>query len=463
MLLEIANFTAPGLRRTENRYGEKTDASMRYEKGVDTERVNLGLAMSVQLFKEFYPECEFVAYGDNYVEKTERAVIKVPQQFLDDRLGKVIPRETIEQILRTLEYDVTFEDGVYTCVAPIDRSTGDVSMKDDVLGDLARILSYDSFEPTPMKMRFEHAVNQPDWNLQRGLREYLAFRCGFNEIFTYPWIDEKFINAAEIDKTDAVKLATPPAPELAYVRQSLVPGCIEAVAKNLRYFDTFKIFEMAQCFEVGEYHPSTQAECLPAHRMMLTGAVVSKDARDAFFTVKGAAEGMVRTCQMEGYEFKQVQKPSWADSKVWLNLVLNGEIVGSIGLLKVSAMNAAGIKRVQVGVFEINVDMLKPLPSRDNVFQHLPLYPLVEQDLSVLVDESVKWGDIKESLKYMVKDIEFIEEYRGKQIPAGKKSLMFRVWIGDDKGTMNAKQIDKKMGGIIKILQKQHRASLREE
>jgi len=85
------------------------------------------------------------------------------------------------------------------------------------------------------------------------------------------------------------------------------------------------------------------------------------------------------------------------------------------------------------------------------------------QDLSILVDESVKWHDVSEAVRHMVKKYEFIEEYRGKQIPEGKKSLVFRVWIGNDDSTMTSKQIDKKMAAVMKSLQKKCGAALREE
>ena len=105
--------------------------------------------------------------------------------------------------------------------------------------------------------------------------------------------------------------------------------------------------------------------------------------------------------------------------------------------------------------------MLAPYPSRTNEYKHLPTYPLVEQDLSLLVDESVTWEQIRESIKYMVKELKFVEEYRGKQIPAGKKSVMLSLKIGNDDSTMTSKQIEKKMNGIIKVLSNKCKAELR--
>ena len=166
-------------------------------------------------------------------------------------------------------------------------------------------------------------------------------------------------------------------------------------------------------------------------------------------------------CSSDLLSFAQEIKPAWADEKVWLNVMKGKDIVGSIGLLSVAALSDAGVKNLSAAAFEIDTDKLTPYPSRTNEFKHLPQYPLVEQDMSILVDESVKWADIQGSVDKMVKEIHFVEEYRGKQIPEGKKSVMFSYKIGNDDSTMTSKQIEKKMGAIINVLQKKVGAELR--
>ncbi len=461
VLLEVADFAAAGIRRTERKFDEKTDAAQRYDKGVDTQRVELGVCLALNLFKEIYPECRFTAFGDCYPVQTEKAEIDITQEFLDRRLGEVIERSEIEDILARLGYEVEFENGTYHCKAPTWRSTGDVSIHDDILGDIARLIGYEYFKKQPLRISFEHSINQVRTDVTRRLREYLAFRCGFNEVFTYPWIDEKYIKAAGIDTDKSVRLATPPAPELSILRSSLIPGMLEAIDKNERYFDEFCIFENTQVFEKGEYHPSTEEETLPVHRNLISGVAAGKNAPVLFYRVKGVIEGMSGYCHCEELSFKQVSQPSWADSKVWLNVCSGKTVIGSIGLISVQSLTESGIKNVKAAAFEIDTDKLTPYPSRTNEYKHLPTYPLVEQDLSLLVDETVTWEQIRESIKYMVKELKFVEEYRGKQIPAGKKSVMLSLKIGNDDSTMTSKQIEKKMAGIIKVLGNKCKAELR--
>mgnify|MGYP000898746826 FL=1 len=464
VVLEVANFTAGAIRNTGKRFDEKTDASIRYEKGIDTQRVDQGLALGIKLFKEIFPEAEFTAFKDVNPIETKRAEVDVTKAFLDTRLGKVLDDNEISDTLGRLGFDVEFKNGVFRTVAPTWRSTGDISMRDDVLGEIARLVGYENFEAKPLPVNFENAVHQIEMDLNRHLREHLAFRCGFNEIFTYPWIDEKYIKAAKINMAKGVRLATPPAPELATLRQSLVPGTLEAVVKNLRYYDEFKIFEVAEVFEKGEFHPSSEDETLPIHKLMLTGAVVGKDAKSLFFDAKGVVESLPRYCHMNGYQFKQIEKPSWADSEVYLNIINDEkEVIGSLGLVSVATLSDAGVKKASAAVFELDVKKLVPFTSRTNEFEHLPQFPLVEEDLSLLADEDVKWEDIYEAIKYMAKEVSFIEEYRGSQIPEGKKSIMIRIKLGNDDSTMTAKQIEKKTKNILNVLAKKTGVTLREE
>lgn len=462
IVLEIANFAAPTIRKSGKKFDEKTDASIRYEKNIDTDRVDQGIALSLELIKELFEDSKIIAYGEQYPEKTDRAVIDISKEFLDTRLGKELDNKVIEKILINLGYDVEYKNNNYHVTAPVWRSTGDVSIKDDVLGDVARILSYQSFESKPLTIKIEHSINQNKYLLERRIKEYLAFRCGFNEIYTYPWIDVKYINAAKIDVTNAVKLATPPSPELANLRISLVPGMLEAISKNLRYYDNFKMYEMTQVFEQGEYHESTKEEVLPVHKHYLAGCIVGKDAKDIFFQLKGVIEDLSSYTHMESLSLVKKEKPSWADINAYLNIVKDNEIIGSIGLVSIATMADAKIKHTNVAMFEINIEKLVPYTSRTNKYKVLPLYPLVTKDLSIIVDNEVSWDMICETVSKRVKTLDFVSEYRGNQIPKNKKSITLRVEIGNDDSTMTSEQITEVMNGIIKSLEKKCGAQIRE-
>ncbi len=463
VLLEVANFEASTIRKSEKKFDEKTDAGIRYEKGIDTQRVEQGVNLALMLVKEIFPNSKIIAYSDEYKVKTQRAKIDVTKEFLDVRLGTVIEQKEIERILTKLGYDVKFENGVYHVIAPVWRSTGDVSLRDDVMGDIARIIGYDNFKPKPLPIKIEHSVIQNNVLLERRIREYLSFRCGFDEVITYPWIEDKYIDAAGLDKTKMVRLATPPSPDMAHLRSSLIPSMLDSVVKNLRYFDDFKIYELTQVYEKGEYHESSEDEALPIHKKMLAGAVVGKNASEILYELKGVLEAMASFCHMEDIELKVGDKPAWADINAHMNIIKDGEVIGCMGLASIKTMLETKIKHTNVAMFEINVEKLVPFTSRTNEYKHLPGLPLIEKDLSILVDENVTWEQISDSIAPHVNEVIFVEEYRGGQVPEGKKSIMLKMKIENNETTMTSEEINKIIDKIVKALFYKLGANLREE
>lgn len=463
ILLEIANFTASAIRKTGKRFTEKTDASMRYEKGLDTQKIDEALSLALSLIKEIFPESKIVKFNDVYPNETQKNKIAVSEDFLNTRLGKKIPIETIKRILSSLGYEVEYDNGVYNVTVPTWRSTGDVTLKDDVMGDIARILSFDSFEAKPINITLEHSIKQPHILLERRIKEYLSYRCGFYEIYTYPWIDEKYINAAKIDTSKSLKLATPPAPELSYLRSSLIPGMLEAISKNLRYFDEFKLYEMKEIYQKGDYRPSSDDEILPIQTKFLTGCVVGRNAKDIFFEAKGVIENLSRYCHMEDIKFEYSQKPAWADMNAYLNITKDNEIIGNLGLLSIQTMADSKIKRTNVAMFEINADKFVAFDSRTNKYEKLPELPLVEKDLSILVDKNISWKSIEQSVEKFVKEVEFVGEYNGNQVPEDKKSITLKVKLLNEGSTMTSEEINDKMNKILNSLEKNCGAKLREE
>ena len=463
ILVEIASFDRTTIRKNEKRFAEKTDSGIRYEKGIDTARVEQAVSLTLALIKEIYPNSNIIAYTDNYIKPTETIDIDVSREFLNAKSGYVIDDKDVKKILTRLGYKINDDGSVYHVTTPVWRSTGDVSIKNDVLGDIARIVGYDNFNPKPIPINVDHAVIQLDVLLEKRIREYLSYRCGFDEVMTYSWVADKYLDILNIDKTRLVKLATPPSPELSYLRNSHIPSMLEVISKNLRYYETFKVYELGQVYEKGEYSPSTPDEVLPIHKKMITGAIVGRDAVDIFYELKGVIENMSRYCHMESIKLEQIEKPNWADINAYLNITINNEIIGSLGLLSVQVMNDSKIKRTNVAMFEINMNKLVPYDSRTNKYERLSELPLVEKDLSIIVDENIKWNSIEESIKSLVKEIEFVDEYKGNQIPENKKSITLKVRMINDSVTMTHEEINEKIKNILNILHDKCGAELRVE
>ena len=468
VILEIANFQAAGIRRTALRYDNRTEASARYEKAIDPERCDQALDLSMQLFGDLYPEMKVTGLSDLYPEHLKQAEIDVTLSWLERRLGKSLTPDDVKKKMELLGYQVFFDGDNMHVVVPTWRSTGDVSIKADIMEEVARMYGYENFEAAPITTSFDGAINQLDKDLERKIKEYLSFRCGMQEIFTYPWMDELYVNAV-LQSTDGIlALSTPPSPAERFVRSSLLPNLCKAVVKNERYFDEFSIYETAQVFRDENYTtPYDPREKLPSQRKHVAGAFVcgGKDVTTLFRKAKGVLEMMPRYTHMEGFTFKQVEKPVWADNVVWLNVYLGEERIGDLALLSKKVSMECGIKNLNVMLFELDQDCMKPFRSRTNSFTHLPEYPMTEYDISVLLPGEVKWEDVAQTIRGVKSELfhgaQFVDEYRGKQVPDGKKSVTVRLAIGSKEKTLTSAEIEEVANGVINKLVKRFGAELR--
>ena len=467
VILEVANFESRGVRRTALRYDNRTEASSRYEKAIDPERCDQALSMAMKLFSELYPEMKVTAFRDLYLKKLEKKEIDVDFDWLDRRLGKRIPQEIVAKKLGTMGYEVTFTESGMHIVVPTWRSTGDVSIKADIMEEVARMYGYENFEATTITTSFDGAINQLDVDLVRRVKEYLAFRCNMQEIFTYPWMTDEFVNAL-LPTTDGIlALATPPAPDEKYIRSSLLPNICKAIVKNERNFPEFDIFEEAQIFLDGDYTSDYEGEKLPAQKKHLGCAFVgsSDNVTELFRRAKGVIGAMPRYTHMESFTFEKNEKPYWADETVWLNIMLDGKKIGDLALLSKKAALGCGIKVLSAVLVELDMDALVPFKSRTNRFARVPEVPVNEYDLSFLVDAMVKWDEIYDAVmakkNELLRDVTFVDEYRGKQIPAGKKSLTVRLVIGTGEKTLTGAEIEQVANSVIKKLTKNVGAEIR--
>ena len=468
VILEVANFQAAGIRRTALRYDNRTEASARDEKSVDPERCDQALDLSMALFAELYPEMKVTGFVDCYPHKLQQAEIDVSLNWLERRLGKRIPNEDIERKLGELGYSLTFDGDNLHIVVPTWRSTGDVSIKADIMEEVARMYGYENFRAAPITTSFDGAINQLDKDLERRIKEYLAIRCGMQEIFTYPWMTDQYVNAILQDTTGILALSTPPSPDESLIRSSLLPNLCKAVVKNERFFTEFSIFECAQMFRDADYTtPYDSREKLPSQRKNIAGAFAgdSKNVTDLFRRAKGVIESMPRYTHMEGFTFRQEEKPLWADDVVWLNICLGDKRIGNLALLNKKASMACGIKNLSVLLFELDADALVPFRSRTNTFTHLAEYPMTDYDISLLFDAQTKWADMQKILSGIHNELlhgaAFVDEYHGKQIPEGKKSVTIRLTIGSVGKTLTSAEIEACAASAVKKLVKNLGAELR--
>ena len=470
LILEIANFDAISIRRTATRFELRTEAAIRYEKSIDPERGDMALAFAMQMFQDIFPGVSVTGFADKFPKCTKANKIDVSLEWLEKRLGMRIPDNVMTNKLKRLGFDVSFERNTMRVIPPTWRSTGDISIPDDIMEEVARMFGYENFKPAPITTSFEGAINQLTVDIDRKIKEYLAVRCGMLEIFTYPWMNDEYVRALFSNTDDMLRIATPPSPDEHFVRSSLLPNLCKAITGNLRFYNEFAIFESAQVFLNRDFSsPYDPRESLPLQKRNIAGAFVGgeENLNLLFRKAKGTIENLSRYVHTEPLAFEKTGKPVWADSVLWLNISHGGKQVGNLALLSKKASLDCGIKKSSVMLFELDIDLLKPYPSRTNKFSHLNEYPLVDYDISLLVDLPVKWEEIlstitgKKDPEDLLRDVFFVDEYRGHQVPDGKKSVTFRLMIGSPRKTLTSDEIGNYANIIVKRLKKAFGAELR--
>ncbi|MDD3397826.1 MAG: phenylalanine--tRNA ligase subunit beta [Clostridia bacterium] len=470
VVLEIANFDPITIRHTAVKYDCRTESSMRNEKGIDAERCDLALSISMKLFSKVFPQMKITAFCNNYSTKLSNNKIDVSYEWLIRRLGKDISFKTVEQKLELLGFKIKQENDIMHITVPSWRSTGDVSISDDILEEVARMYGLENFEPKSIGTTFNGAINQPKIDITRKIKEYLAFRCNFNEIFSYPWINEEYLKAVLGDSIGMLSLSTPPSPSEKFLRSSLLPNLCKVVSENLRYFNEFNIFESALVFFDKDYKViNDEKELLPLQQLNVAGAFVGEmeSVNELFRKAKGTLEALPRYTNALPFNFERTEKPIWADNVVWLNIIQNSQTIGNFGLLSRKIALDCGIKNSSVVLFELNIEAIQLYPSRTNKFSHLAQYPMTERDLSLLFDLSIRWEDVEKVIKSnnatreLLKGLVFVGEYRGAQVPENKKSLTFKLAIGSLNKTLTSNEIDNCTNKIVDSLKSKLGAQIR--
>lgn len=451
IVLECASFDALTVRRASRHLNLRTDASSRFEKGIDTQRIDAALGRFIALAREIQPDATITGFHDVSPAPTERRRISTSLDYLEGRLGASLEAADVLRGLRTLGFEVTLDGRALDVVAPTWRSTGDISGPHDVLEEIARLKGYDNFEFVPAEVQLVRQATDVRAQFERRLRDLLTLTGGMYEIVTYPWVKREFLEAAGGDSVDggpaasrAPKLHVAPAPDQDTLRPSLVPNLLEAVAQNLGFFDSFRIFETGRVFPGGTIPGDHPDETLPAQPRRIAGAFAGPDAAALFREAQGLLEIMPRVTHGAPLTMAAADGPAWADASARIAIAGPGGAAGTLAVVTKRARRLAGIKRGELVMFELDLDALAPLPSRENRFDPIANYPQAEVDVSLLFDASAAWRRIHDqaSIGGVVREVLFVDDYRGKGIPDGKKSITLRLRIGEPGRTLTSEEIN---------------------
>lgn len=481
VLLESAYFNPTWIRKSARRHGLNTDASFRFERGIDPDLQVYALKVAALMVKELaggtvsmdIKDIEAPGLAKNFA-------VDLEYKYAHDLIGKTIPAEVIKEIVTSLDMKITAEteSGISLSV-PAYRV--DVQRPCDVVEDILRIYGYNNVEiPTAVKssLTIKGEVDRSN-KLQNLVSEQLVGE-GFREILNNSLTKEAYYNdLTTYPKDRAVKLLNPLSSDLNVLRQTLLFGGLESIAHNAnRKNANLRFFEFGNCYYKNPDTTEEQkaADTLAAYSedlhlgLWLTGKRVEAswahpEEPSSVYELK-AYVGHILT--RLGAPVGKLKQQAGANDIFAKSLALvdnNGTVVLEFGLVK-KALTAAFDISAEVYFADINWTLLMKKTKKHSVnFTEISKFPAVSRDLALLVDKSVEFARIEQIAfaadRKFLKKVTLFDVYEGKNLEAGKKSYAVNFLLQDDTKTMNDKQTDAVMAKIIASLEKQLGAKLR--
>ena len=475
LFVESAYFDPGSIRKTSKTLGLQTDASFRYERGADPEVLEYALKRAVTLILEYAGGEVEGGIKEVFSKPVERKIIELDYDRIERLAGHELGHDTIENILGWLGYEfVERRDGGSVVKAP--SYMVDVYRECDVVEELLRIYGYDNIPfPKHMKMSVNATPRPEEEAVRNNVSNFLAAN-GFVEI-----MNNSLTKSAYYDRLKAfpaehcVHIVNPLSQDLNVMRQSLVPGGLEVVAYNLnRQASAMKIFEYGSVYS---RLPEKSAETLDGYEehtnfmLMITGTPEKswrlEPAAGNYFQLKGYVELLLARYGAELSQLRTEAAPSDIYSEGMVYRIQGGSSMqlAVLGTVNPALAKSFGIKQ-PVFAAEISWPALFELVRRDKVaFKELPKFPEVRRDLALLLDESVKYADLRaaafKQAKKLLKQVRLFDVYRGDKIPEGKKQYALSFVIQDTERTLTDQDTERVMDRLLTTFQNEFGAQLR--
>ncbi len=446
IFFESANFQASNIRRTSSALKLRTDASMRFEKAQDPQNTVRALARALELLLDVCPEARVVGgLGDVYYPLPTPAPIALPHAWLERKLGRAIARDEVKQILASIGFGVQDSPDGLTVTVPSWRATKDISLKDDLVEEVGRMVGYASIAPRPPHTPAVPPHDNPEHRQHRHLRDTLR-ALGFSEVYNYSFVTEKQVAAFGFDADKLVRIANPIAADLAFMRPSLLPGILANCDNNLRHFDEFQFFEIGRQIEARDGHAR-----LPMETNFLAAVHCTRaDGDSHIYALKRVARNLFPGARLEPESALPHEHPFRAARVEW-----QGETIGRFFEFHPNLLEA------RAAVLYVNLDQV--LRLQPGISRYVPLrrYPTSAFDLSVVADHREYSGAIQDAIVQLagdlLVDVEFLRVYEGAPLPEGRKSLSYRLIVGALDHTLSHDEVTAVRNQVIRGLESQGR------
>lgn len=461
VIFESAKFARDNIRKSSRALGQRTDASSRYEKGVDLFSPELGLNRALNLICKL--ECGKIAKDryDLHECEIKEKVIATTFSKINSVLGIDVPKNVIIDILERLNFKTEKSGENIKVTVPLYRE--DMDSYPDIAEEIIREYGYEHIVPTLLKTSSitNGGLNEKQRN-HENLKNLLT-GYGFNEMINYSFVSEKEYDLFGLDKSSDeykfIKLLNPLGEDLAVMRTSLLPSAVRAVCYNInRKNYAGRLFELAKVYNPKEI-PLTE---LPTENEILSMAVFGED--EDFFTLKGVVEGVLNTfCFGSDVKYLSSAKRFLHPTRS-ADIIINGKTVGYLGQIHPQLLEKLDVDKPVFGC-ELYYNELEKHFNEKIVFKPISKFPIIERDLAILIDTDVSCGNVTETIKKFggkyLESVSLFDVYQGAQVGEGKKSMAFNlVFVADDR-TLNVEEIDAVINKILKALKENYGAQLR--
>ena len=477
VFLESAYFHPTWVRKTARRHGLNTDASFRFERGIDPNGVLYCLKLAALMVKELAGGTIACDIKDVCNAQFPDFRVELPYQYVHDLVGKTIPVETIKSIVSSLEMKIVGEtpEGLTLDVPPY---RVDVQRPCDVVEDILRIYGYNNVEiPTTLHSSLTTKGEEDKSNRLQNLVSEQLVGCGFNEI-----LNNSLTRAAYYDGLTAypaenlVMLLNPLSADLNAMRQTLLFGGLESIARNTnRKNADLKFFEFGNCYHYNKEKKDAERVLAPYSEeshlaLWVTGKKVVNswahpDEDSSVYELKAYVENIFARL---GLRMHDLVIGTLTDDVFASALTIHtrgGKCLAKLGVVTRKLLKPFDIER-EVYYADIHwKEMLKAIRNVKVSYRELSKFPAVKRDLALLLDKKVQFAEIEkiayETEKKLLKDVALFDVYEGKNLEAGKKSYAVSFLLQDENATLNEKQIDKIMSKLIANLENKLGAKLR--
>lgn len=459
IFLESAYFDSVSIRKTAKRHGLNTDASFRFERGIDINLTKYALKRAALLIREIaggYITSEIV---DLFPKKPQDRQVFLTFNKIHSLIGQEIPQDTIKSILSSLEIRINnvTESGLGLTI-PAYRV--DVTREVDVIEEILRVYGYNNIDfKEKLNASIAKTSRFENYRIQDLVGNMLAAK-GFYEIMTNSLV------SSDITSTDdsAVQMLNPLSSDLSVLRTSMLHSGLQTVSYNHNRQKTdLKLFEFGKTYhKVNGEHIEKQhlAIFISGDRNQNSWSVASK--KSEFFYLKGIVDNVLERLGLRDIDTKPLAESGYAEG---ISYVKNDKVLVSLGLVGKADIKKFDIKQ-EVFYADLDWDAILESVSTQNVsFKEIPKFPEVTRDFALLLDESISFQKVYDiawnTEKKLLKKVNLFDVYTGKNLPEGKKSYAVSFTLMDEKKTLADKQIDKIMGKLLAQYQKELGAELR--